>query len=244
MVSALDELYGAKFTEFVAERKRLAAEQKRAGDADGAKEIAAATKPVLSAWVVNQLWRTHHEDFEHLFSLSEEVRRATAGNVGKLRSASEALRSAVSALRQPAEEILRGDGHAATDTTLKRVATTLSSLAALGTFEPDAAGRLLEDRDPPGFGAVAELEFEAKAKPKPPEKPNRKAEEEEKRKEEERRKAHAAAKHALALASKAREHAEKEVAALEAKVEEARAALEAATHAEKAAERALRALEK
>ena len=51
----LDELYDAKPEEFTALRTKLAAEAKKRGDADTAKQISAARKPTTAAWVVNLL---------------------------------------------------------------------------------------------------------------------------------------------------------------------------------------------
>jgi len=52
-----------------------------------------------------------------------------------------------------AQQLLSEGGHSANDATLRRVAMTLSGLAAVGSFEPDAPGALSKDRDPPGFEA-------------------------------------------------------------------------------------------
>ena len=53
-----------------------------------------------------------------------------------------------------ATSILQAGGNAATDTTLRRVTTTLSAVAASGGFAPDPPGALSADRDPPGFEAL------------------------------------------------------------------------------------------
>jgi hypothetical protein len=62
---------------------------------------------------------------------------------------------AIARLRGLAAEILRADGHAAAEGTLTRTSTTLQALAAAGSFAPDPPGRLLADRDPPGFESMA-----------------------------------------------------------------------------------------
>src|SRR5262249_21920679 len=48
-----------------------------------------------------------------------------------------------------------GSAHAAPESTLRRVTTTLSALAAAGGFDPDPPGALGADRSPPGFEAFA-----------------------------------------------------------------------------------------
>src|SRR6266850_845028 len=54
---ALDELYGAEPSEFVATRKRLSASLRDAGDKAGAKVLQGARRPSTSAWALNQLAR-------------------------------------------------------------------------------------------------------------------------------------------------------------------------------------------
>ena len=150
-MSAYDEavttLYQALLSDFVAERKRLALELKAAGDKDAAASFAKLVRPPVSAWAVNQLWRREREAFEALLAAAGRVK------VGD-REASQAHRQALARLREAAARLLQGAGNAATETTLRRVATTLAALAATGGFAPDAPGALTADRDPPGFEAL------------------------------------------------------------------------------------------
>jgi len=62
---------------------------------------------------------------------------------------------ALTALRTLAAARLASGGHGAPESTLRRVTTTLSALAATGGFDPDPPGALVADRDPPGFEAFA-----------------------------------------------------------------------------------------
>jgi hypothetical protein len=144
---AVEELYRAPLSSFVAERKRLAGELKASGDASGAQRLAKAARPTLSAWVVNQLWWTEQKTFERLLKTAKDVR------VGD----TEALathRDVLAELRERASALLSEDGRAANEAMLRRISTTLSALAASGGFEPDPAGALAADRDPPGFEAA------------------------------------------------------------------------------------------
>jgi hypothetical protein len=143
---ALKELYQAPLTQFVAERKRLAADLK-SGDAAGAKRLLARKRPTVSAWVVNQLYWHARDAFDEMLATAEQLRR------GHLK-ASASHREAIAKLRKRAAAILEDSGHAATESTLRRVTTTLSALAATGGFDPDPPGTLAADRDPPGFEAV------------------------------------------------------------------------------------------
>lgn len=140
-------LYRANFADFVAERKRLSAELKAAGDKDGAARLAKLARPPVSAWAVNQLWWAERDAFEAL------IRAAAQVKVGD-REASKHHRDALSNLRERAARLLQEAGNAATESTLRRVTTTLSAIAAIGGFAPDPAGALSSDRDPPGFEAL------------------------------------------------------------------------------------------
>jgi len=148
VAEAADALYGAPLSAFVAERKRRSQELRDAGDRAGAATVAKLARPSMSAWVVNQLHREAGDDMAALFSSAARMR---AGDL----AAADAHRAALARLRARAAEILTSDGHAAIDTTLRRVTTTLQALAATGSFDPDPAGRLVADRDPPGFEAFA-----------------------------------------------------------------------------------------
>ena len=163
---AVTELYRAPHAAFVTERKRLAGELKAAGDKDGAAKLAKLTRPPVSAWTVNQLWWHDRDAFKAMLATAERLREGELG-------AGPAHRDAIAKLRARAAAILEGDGHAASEATLRRVTTTLSAIAAAGGFEPDPPGALTEDRDPPGFETMG---LAAEAAPRPaPAKPPAKA---------------------------------------------------------------------
>jgi outer membrane murein-binding lipoprotein Lpp len=145
---ALTELYRVPHSAFVTERKRLAGELKAAGDKEGAAKLTKITRPPVSAWAVNQLWWKNRRDFEAMLGTAERLREGDLG-------AASAHREAIAKLRARAAAILEGEGHAASEATLRRVATTLSAIAAVGGFDPDPPGRLTDDRDPPGFETMA-----------------------------------------------------------------------------------------
>jgi hypothetical protein len=148
LAEAIATLYRGPLDGFVAERKRLAAELKAAGDKAGAAELAKRARPTVSAWTVDQLhWRARAE-MDAMFASAARLRE------GKL-DATAAHRDALSALRARAAEILREAEHAPTEATLRRIATTLSALAAAGGWDPDPPGALAADRDPPGFAGVS-----------------------------------------------------------------------------------------
>jgi hypothetical protein len=144
---ALGELYRAPLASFVAERKRLANELKAKGDRTGARVISGRGRPPVSAWAVNQLWWNHRDAFEKLLATAARLRDGDLGGTA-------AHREALAGLRSLASEVLSQHGHGATEATLRRITTTLSAIAATGSFDPDPPGTLSEDRDPPGFEAA------------------------------------------------------------------------------------------
>ncbi len=144
---AVATLFQASHADFVAERKRLAVELKATGDVDASTRLAKLGRPPVSAWAVNQLWWREREAFEALIAVAARVK------VGD-REASKAHRDALLGLRQRATRLLQEAGNAATESTRRRLTTTLSAVAASGGFEPDAPGALGADRDPPGFEAL------------------------------------------------------------------------------------------
>lgn len=144
---ALELLYRAPHEQFVAERKRLAGELKNAGHKSEAAALAKLERPPLSAWAVNQLYWRERETFDALLETAERLR---AGD----RGAGALHREATTALRARAGRLLTESGHAASEATLRRVASTLAALAAEGGFAPDPAGALRADRDAPGFAAL------------------------------------------------------------------------------------------
>ncbi|CAN5729203.1 hypothetical protein BH11MYX3_BH11MYX3_32040 [soil metagenome] len=145
--ATLEELYQAPHGSFVAERKRLAADLKASGDKDGAARLAKRARPSISAWVVNQLWWHARDAVTTLLGSASRLRD------GDLTAARD-HRDAIAKLRTRAAAMLADAGHPANESTLRRVTQTLSAIAATGSWEPDSAGTLTTDRDPPGFDAA------------------------------------------------------------------------------------------
>jgi hypothetical protein len=145
---AAEVLYGGPLASFVAERKRLASEVRKRGDSGSAAAIAALGKPSVSAWVVNRLQRDDPDQLAELFAAGQRMR---GGDV----SASRDQRAVLARLHQRAVAILEAGGHGTSPAMLRRVTTTLQALSAIGSFDPDPPGQLVEDRDPPGFDLLA-----------------------------------------------------------------------------------------
>jgi hypothetical protein len=144
LAAALAELYRAPHAEFVATRKRVAAELAAHDDLDGAARVAKLARPSLSAWVVNQLWWSARATFENL--IDGAMRLQDGDSKG-----GATYRDAMTKLRARAAAQLEASGHAATEQALRRVTTTLAAIATAGGFHPDEPGTLTVDREP---GAV------------------------------------------------------------------------------------------
>jgi hypothetical protein len=135
---------------FVAERKRLAAALEAGGDAAGATELAALRRPTTFGMDREPaLVAGERSVSRSLLATAKRVRKGDREAIPLYRDA-----LAATLLRKRAAAILADAGHGASETILRRVSTTLTALAATGGFEPDPAGTLSADRDPPGFEAV------------------------------------------------------------------------------------------
>src|SRR5215470_16252952 len=122
---ALQRLYQVPVEHFLAERKRLAAELRAQGDATGAAQIAKRPKPIMSVWAVNQLYWHARDAFDEMLAAASRLR------AGDLR-ATKSHHDAIATLRTRAAVMLKDAGYAASDATLRRVATTLAAIAAAG----------------------------------------------------------------------------------------------------------------
>jgi hypothetical protein len=137
---ALDELYGADPSEFVALRKRSAADLRRAGDKEGAKQLGEARRPSTSAWALNQLARRRPELIEQLLERSRELQSAqTRALVGDR----DAMRDSIRAHRATLEETTRAAlailGARSSDAFRNEIVNTLRSASI-----DDEVGRVLQ----------------------------------------------------------------------------------------------------
>ena len=142
-----DRLYGMPLDEFTRERDALARRLRDEGERDAAAEVTALRKPVLSAWVVNQLARRRKAEMRELLQAAKAVK---AGR----KDADERFRAAVEALSRSGKALLADDGQQVSDAVLRDVASTLRSGAA---SEPEllAAGTLTQPIEATGFEAMA-----------------------------------------------------------------------------------------
>lgn len=157
-VAGSDDLYGLAPGEFTAARNALAKRLKADGDAEAAKEVAAAKKPTAPAWAVNQLARGSKARVKQLLSLGAELRAAQArlvrgGDAGELLDLSDRERRLVQDLVEEAGKALEGIGARASEAALDDVRETLHAAA----LDEDVAaaveeGRLVKERRAIGLG--------------------------------------------------------------------------------------------
>jgi hypothetical protein len=151
----VDELYTASLDEFVRRRDALARTLRKEGRRDEAEAVAKARKPSVPVWAVNQLARRNRPAVDRALEAGEAMRGAMErgdrdGFAAAQREHGEALR----ALRDAGRRLL-GD---ATDTTLDRLVATLRAASVDEELRPRlAAGRLDDEPEAGGFGALAGL---------------------------------------------------------------------------------------
>jgi hypothetical protein len=141
-----DDLYASALDDFVERRRALAIALRDEGDEPGAKQVRSMPKPSVSAWAINQLWWSDRKPFESLFAATVALRQSA--------NARPTFEAQIRVMRDAARDLLLVAGHGGSPILLRRVATTLHAIAAAGSFAPDANGRLVADRDPPGFESM------------------------------------------------------------------------------------------
>jgi hypothetical protein len=172
MADEVDRLYELPLHEFTAARNELA-------KGLGEPAIKQLKKPSVPAWAVNQLARRREVDVRRLLRAGEQLEQAQKDAVGggdqqAFERARAAERDALRRLRSEAAGVLREGGHPATDATLERVARTLHAGSA--TEEGRALlreGRLSEELEPQGFGALAGVKPAPRGRGRKPKAPDR-----------------------------------------------------------------------
>ena len=159
----IDVLYAAVLGAFTGERDALAAGLKAEGDLEGTKRVKALRKPVVTAWVVNQLARRDPEGIRELLALGGRLRAAqggaiSGGDVDALREALHERRRLVASLAKGAAELAAPA--VATATQLGEITATLEAAAAdEQAGEAVRAGRLTKPLKPPtSFGGPVGLQ--------------------------------------------------------------------------------------
>jgi hypothetical protein len=148
------ELLSGPLNEFTNRRNAQAKSLKQAGQRELAAEVAALKKPPVAVWAVNQLARRDAAVLQRLRRAGEGVVQAQSGAVSgqknaapALRAASEGLQRELEAAMRAAGDILRTDGHAADEATMRRVQEMLRLAAVSGgdTWDRLQRGALISE---------------------------------------------------------------------------------------------------
>ncbi len=236
----LDTLYAARLDDFTALRTKLAAEAKRRGDTDGAKQISAARKPTTAAHVVNVLVLSVPDTRKRLTTLGERLRAAHAEMAGdRIRELTREQRRLIDELARTAfEEASLSHPTAALQ---DDVTGTLQAAVA----DPEVAarlGRLSKAEQWSGFGEFGDTAIvfkptrSRKSEPQPqpePKKPGEDGSRDDKRE----------ARAALAAAERAKAEADDALSELQSDLATARLRRDDAGRRLQEAERALHAAE-
>ena len=166
-------LYHGPFADFIGARNALAKRLKKEGDARHA-EVAALSKPSLSAWAVDQLFARESKAMAALVAAGERARAAqrrveAGGDPKPLREALATITAETGRLAARGAELLAAAERAPGEAILERLRTNVEALA----LDPDAAplagrGWLDDDLTAPGFEVMAALQVAAMgARPAP-----------------------------------------------------------------------------
>jgi hypothetical protein len=158
----LDQVFQAPWSEFIGYRQRLAMSLKKAGRTAEAGTVRRLAKPSVTAWIVNQLYWGHREVFDRFLEACDQVRAAEEALLTGKRGSG--ARDATARRDRDLDELLARGRKAAerqgglSPTLTARLRTTLEAIGAYGSEGGrHARGRLQDDLDPPGFGALASL---------------------------------------------------------------------------------------
>ena len=151
---ALDRLYAAPLEAFMELRRSLAAELKGAGDAEGARKLAAASKPSGTAWALDQV--AHHQPA--LVKAMLDARDAAEGvqaegDAAAIREATREYRARMAEVLDAGREALAAAGFAATAQQSRRMGETLAAASVDGSearrlFAAGWLTRDVEQEDP------------------------------------------------------------------------------------------------
>lgn len=171
----IDRLHQLPLDQFVQARNELASRERASGRHSVAIRVQSLAKPSVSAWAVNQLYWRARGVFDALMKAGRQLRAAQeatlAGRAAGVRDAGKRRDVALVPALERTLDLLQQAGHPATPAMRLRIATDLEALAVYGGPPPAvAAGRLVEDLDPPGFEVFEGMRLraeEAKAEAEP-----------------------------------------------------------------------------
>jgi hypothetical protein len=154
LASAAEELYALSPGDFTAARDERAAQARADGDRDLAQAIGGLRRPVVSAWLVNQLAREARDQVAELVALGESLQQAQQDLAGeRVRELSAQRRTLVAGLVAEAKRIAARDGRPAGLQVEREVDATLqAALADSGAAAAVQAGCLASPLSYAGLG--------------------------------------------------------------------------------------------
>ncbi len=164
LLSRQRALYALPLEEFTQARNALAKELKAKGQTKEAKATQQLKRPVVTAWVVNQLAHRAPEKIEALLAAArtlEAAHRKALSGLGPqaLKEANRAFQQTLDTLMTEAHRLLSTEGRAITSELFRQAEETLRA-AALGTEEDRATlvqGMLTQPLQQAGLGAFSPL---------------------------------------------------------------------------------------
>ncbi len=155
LASAAEELYALSPGDFTAARDERVAQARASGDRDLARAIGALRRPVVSAWLVNQVVRVAGDQVGELLALGESLRQAHQDLAGEqVRELSVRRRELVASLLAEAKRLAERDGRPAGPQVEREVEATLqAALADADAAEALRAGCLASPLSYAGLGA-------------------------------------------------------------------------------------------
>jgi hypothetical protein len=147
-----DAMFVVPPARFTAERKRLAAELRAAGDGPAAKAMEKLRKPTLALWAANQAVRADRAGVDRLLQSVDRLQASSSGRSVDLRQALAHQRETLAALLAHARRALESIGARVTPEVTGRISATLTAAAVDRAARADLlAGRLTDERAAPGF---------------------------------------------------------------------------------------------
>lgn len=155
---ALDRVYATRPSEFIAERKKIVAELRAAGDRDGAAKVADAHRPTATAWALNHVVRKNPEVVARFTDAIEALRKAqrellegkaSPNENAKLRAERNELDLRIAELLNLTRQALESENVNWNVATQRRITTSLRMLpsATVEDRERLLKGRLEKDLD-------------------------------------------------------------------------------------------------
>lgn len=154
----LDRLFQLLPSEFVAARKLLADQLKKAGDREAATRVLAMKRAAPSAWAINQVHFREPELLQRALARAQQLQalQATDGADPKqLSAAIDAQRAATQAIVDAATRHCESAGINAAQPQQRKIFTTVQGWLA-GTSD-EAPGRMTRELEPSGFDAIGSV---------------------------------------------------------------------------------------